>query len=83
MAKIEFNGIHVDLSDVSMISQLEKRQGEWIASLVWRQTGMAINLKMAPVRDQFSIIITDQQIEDEKKARDNYDRLVSSWKDSA
>lgn len=82
MAKIEFNGIHVDLSDISMISQLEKRQGAWIASIVWRQTGSAINLKMATVADQFGIIVTDAHVKEEADAKANYDRLVSEWKAS-
>jgi hypothetical protein len=83
MAKTTFNGIHIDLSDISMISRLEKRQGEWIASIVWRQTGAAINLKMATVADQFTIIQSDQQIKEEQEAKDNYDRLVAEWKQSS
>jgi hypothetical protein len=80
MSKTTFNGIHIDLSDISMISQLEKRQGAWIASVVWRMTGVAINLKMASVREEFAIIIGDEQVREEKEAKQNYDRLVSEWK---
>ena len=82
MAKTTFNGIHIDLSDISMISQLEKKQGAWVASVVWRNTGMAINLKMAGVREQFAIIVGDEQVQEEKEARENYARLVSEWQAS-
>lgn len=81
--KTEFNGIHIDLSDISMISGLEKRQGQWIASIVWRQTGAAINLKMASVKDQFTIIQGDEQVREEKEAKDNYEKLVFQWKESS
>ena len=46
MSKVTFNGIHIDLSDVSLIGLLTKHEGIWSCPIVWRATGAAINVKM-------------------------------------
>lgn len=80
MSKTHFNGIYLDLSDVSLIGKLERKQGIWFAPIVWRATGMTINLNMATSKDPHAIFIGDEQMNEEKEAKDNYDRLVHDWK---
>lgn len=81
MSKTQFNGIHLDLSDVSLIGQLTKNdEGIWFAPVVWRNTGQTINLKMSAQKDRYSILVTPEDDPAEREARDNYDRLVRDWK---
>lgn len=82
MSKTTFNGIHIDLSDVSLIGLLTKTDGIWSCPLVWRATGAAINVKMGDIRDKHAIFTSDQDQQDEIHAKENYDRLVSEWKAS-
>ena len=80
MSKVTFNGIHIDLSDVSLIGQLVKRENKWFAPVVWLATGTSINLQMGKSAEDYAIIISDAELTMEKEAKDNYDRLVELWK---
>lgn len=82
MSKTTFNGIHIDLADISMIGKLAKSGQGWSAPVVWRQTGATINLNMATVKEEFAIIIGDEQLREERSAKENYERLVNEWKGS-
>lgn len=82
MSKTEFNGIYIDLADISLIGKLVKGPAGWFAPIVWRATGSTINVKLADEKEAFSIIVGDEQLEEEKAAKENYARLVSEWKES-
>lgn len=83
MSKTTFTGLHIDLSDVSLIGRLTKGPGGWFAPIVWRYTGTTVNVKMADEKEEFRILVDDEQLREEKEAQDNYDRLVSEWKTSS
>lgn len=82
MSKTTFNGIHIDLSDVSLIGLLTKTDGIWSCPLVWRATGAAINVKMGDIKDKHALFVTGANEAEERYAKDNYDRLVEEWKKS-
>lgn len=84
MSKTTFNGIHIDLGDVSLIGKLDRDpSGNWFAPMVWRNTGATINLKMKSPHDRYQVIADNQMEQDEADAKANYERLVAEWKASA